>query len=304
MGIPAPIGVSASGLPPLLDQANAVVQGTIAGVGPTAPFAFQGPMNIAFWASIVATLTTTAGSLAATLNSATGIRAGSSINSANVPRGATVGVIAGTNVTLALPPRSYPVSGLNIAGNRQVTLPPGSNVNALLGATITASSPTRERLTIPAGTGVTNIIQADVAPSLNSPGVPGIIQLSALPTLVPPEAAPLFCDFAVVANAITASGADAAASFTDALTQYTGTVDIESSFDGGATWLTCNIGGAGQLAQYTNLSSARITFGEPERHVLYRLNAIAFTPVANVTLNYRMSATGQAATSISVPAIT
>lgn len=303
MGIPAPIGVSAAGLPPLGDQANAVVLGVLGALGPTPPFAFQGPMNIAIWAQALTALTTTAGSLSASVASATGLAPGTAINSANVPRGTTVGVISGTTVTLAIPPRSYPVSGFNTTGNRQVSLPPGSNVSQLLGATITASSPSAERLTLPAATTVTNIIQADVAPSLNSPGVPGIIQLSALPTLVPPESVPLFCDFAVTGNAIVTTGADAAATFTDAGLKWTGNINIESSFDGGRTFICCNIGGAAQLAQYLSQSSVRLVFGEPERQVLYRLNLTTYTPVAGLSINYRMSATGQAATSISVPAI-
>lgn len=301
MGIPAPIGVSAAGIPNLNSQANAEVRGVFNGVGVSQPFAFQGPMNIAIWCAVVHTLTTTKGSLAATLDSATGVAAGSAVKSVNVPKGTTIATIVGTNVTLALPKLTYPVSGLNTAGNMQVSLPPGSNVNALIGATITASLPTGQRLTIPANTGVTNIIQADVAPSLNSPGVPGIIQLSALPTLVPLESAPLMCDFLIGANAITVTGADAVARFTDAALKYDATVQVESSFDGGDTFIVCNIGGAGQLAQYLDQSSVRLTFGEPEKGVLYRLNCIEYT---SGIIDYRMSATGQAATSISVPAIT
>lgn len=301
MGIPAPFGVPAAGLPPLNDQANAVAAGVVGAVGPTAPFAFQGPMNLAVWASLNTALTTAAGTLAATVASATGLLAGAAINSANVPRGATVGAITGTNVTIALAPVSYPVSGLNVAGNRQVTLPPGSNVNALLGATVTVPS-TAERLTLPAATTVAAVIQADVAPSLNSPGVPGIIQLSALPTLVPPEARAIPLSFACTGNAITATGADAAALFTGPSITFNAIFNIERSFDGGATWLVCNIGGSGQVATYGSATTTpvQLTFGEPERGVLYRLNFSGYT---SGVINYRISATGQAATSISVPAI-
>lgn len=301
MGIPAPIGVTAAGLPPLGDQANAVVQGTIAAVGPTAPFAFQGPMNLAIWASINTAFTTTAGSLAASVVSATGLAAGSAINSVNVPRGATIGAITGTDITIALPPVSYPVAGLNITGNRQVSLPPGSNVAALLGAAVSVAS-SAERVVLGANTVVQEIIQADVAPSLNSVGVPGIVRLSALPTLVPPEAASVPLSFARTGNAIQATGADAAALFTGATVTWSGVINIERSFDGGATFLLCNIGGAGQVAQYGSATTTpiQLSFGEPERQVLYRLNAIAY---ASGVINYRLSATGQAATSISVPAL-
>lgn len=301
MGKPAPFGVAAAGIPPLGDQANAVLSGIISAIGPTAPFAFMGPMNVAFWASLGTTLTTTAGSLSSSVASATGLAVGNAINSRNVPPGATIGALSGTTVTLALPPLTYPVSGLNTAGNRQVSLPPGSNVAALLGATVTAPS-TAQRLTIPAGTTVAAIIQPDVAPSLNGPGVPGIIQLSALPTLVPPEAAPLQLQFAPTGNAIQTTGADAAATFTGAAITFNATINVERSFDGGLTWLICNIGGSGQLAQYSGatVTPVQFAFGEPERNVLYRLNAIAYT---SGVLNYRISETGQAATSISVPTI-
>lgn len=301
MGIPAPIGVTAAGLPPLGDQANAVVQGTIAAVGPTAPFAFQGPMNLAIWASINTAFTTTAGSLSASVASATGLAAGAAINSVNVPVGATVGALSGTTVTIALAPVSYPVSGLNTVGDRRVTLPPGSNVNALLGAAVSVAS-SKERLTLAANTVVDLIVQPDVAPSLNSPGVPGIIELSALPTLVPLEAAPLPLTFARTGNAITATGADAAAIFTGVSITWSGVINIERSFDGGATFILCNIGGAGQVAQYGSATTTpiQLSFGEPERQVLYRLNAISY---ASGVVNYRFSATGQAATSISVPTI-
>lgn len=103
MGIPAPAGVGATGTPPDGDKANAVVQGQFAGVGPSPCFAFYGAFNFAIWATTVATLTTTAGSLAATVNSATGLVVGQPVNSANVPAGTTIGAIAGTDITLAIP---------------------------------------------------------------------------------------------------------------------------------------------------------------------------------------------------------
>src|ERR1700744_5908392 len=100
MGIPAAQGVDASGIPPALDQATAVISGQITAVGPTQPFAFRGPMNVLIYADVNTALTTTAGSTAATVASATGLAAGAAINSVNVPPGTTVGAIAGTAVTL------------------------------------------------------------------------------------------------------------------------------------------------------------------------------------------------------------
>ena len=61
MGIPAPSGVSASGLPPAGDQANGVLSGAFTAVGPSAPFAFRGPFNVSLFALTVASMTTTAG---------------------------------------------------------------------------------------------------------------------------------------------------------------------------------------------------------------------------------------------------
>src|ERR1017187_1242015 len=103
MGIPAPAGIAASGLPPAGDQANAVLQGTFGAAGISQPFAFRGPMNLAIWTSVVTALTTTAGSIAASVASATGLANGSSIKSANVPPGTIVSGLAGTNLNLLLP---------------------------------------------------------------------------------------------------------------------------------------------------------------------------------------------------------
>ena len=287
------MGVGASGLPPAGDQANAVISGQITAVGPQAPFAFLGPMNFAIWASVNTTLTTTAGSLAATVASATGLASGNSINSVNVPPGTTVGVLSGTNVTLAIPPVTLP--GIFNTSSAQVTLPAGSNVAALVGSTVTVPS-NAEGATIPAGTTVLSVLQADVAPTNISPGVPGIIVLSALPTLSPALSGGVPLQFTGVAAAITVTGADTKATFTGPLIVWAGTINLERSFDGGKTWVVCNIGGSGQLAQYT-AGPISVSFGEPERNVLYRINCIIYT---SGTINYRVSATGQLATSWSL----
>ena len=198
MGIPAPAGVAASGLPPTGDQANAVLSGIIPAVGPTLPFAFRGPMNLVLWASINTALTTIAGSKAATVASATGLAAGDAINSVNAPAGATAGVLSGTNVTLSSP------------------------------ATVT--------------------------------------------------------------------GTDNNATFTGAAIAFSATVQLERSFDGGSTWIVCNEGSSGQLAQWTT-GPVSLTFGEPEKSVLYRLNCTAY---ASGTINYRISQTGGAAESLAI----
>lgn len=79
---------------------------------------------------------------------------------------------------------------------------------------------------------------------------------------------------------------------------WNGTVRLERSFDGGATWVVCGIGGDGTQASWnTNNQDVSVIVGEPEKGVLYRLNCTVHT---SGTINYRMSATGQAALAIGV----
>lgn len=292
MGIPAALGVGASGLPNAGDQANAVLSGVIAAVGPGDPFAFRGPMNLAIWASFVTTLTTTANSLSASVASAGALAAGAAINSKDVPPGTTFGTFSGTSGNLALPAVTLQAS--QILSNGQVTLPPGSNVVKLVGATVTVPS-NAEGVTLPAGATVVSVLQPDIAPSANSPGVPGIIQLSAAPTAVPADTAQHPLRFALGAAAITA-GADAAAVFTGATIVYNGSVQLERSFDGGGTWIVAAV-----FASSANGGAPQsLTFGEPEKNVLYRLNCTALTGVAGTSLNYRISQTGGAAESLAI----
>jgi hypothetical protein len=310
VGIPAPIGVTAAGLPPLTDQANAVITGQISAIGPTAPFAFRGPMNLDIWASINTTLTITKGSLAATIGSATGLSAGVAVNSKLVPPGTTASVVPNTNITLAVPPVTL---WCKMRADGQVQTPAGYPTAGLLGATVTIPAGV-QNATLPAATTVTVINQTSIAPTsgagAGTPGTPGIIQLSAAPTAVRPGAGALVpvedyipLVFAVTANAITAaSGADTAATFTGAAITWSGTVNLERSFDGGATWIVCNIG-SGTLAQWTGgtVAPVSITFGEPEKNVLYRFNAIAYT---SGTINYRVSQTGGAVESLAIGPLT
>lgn len=297
MGIPAPIGVSAAGLPPSGDQANAVLSGAFAAIGVSQPFAVLGPMNLVIFASVVTTLTTTAGSLAATVASGTGMAAGTAINGVNVPRGATWGAFAGVAGTLALPALTYGALAMSV-DSFDIELPPGAATAPLVGATVSVASNVQP-VVIPAGTTVTAVARASVAPSLNSPGVSGIVTLSNKPTTVPninPAVQPQPLVFGLGAAAVL-GGADAAAAFTGAGITYSGSVQLERSFDGGATWLLCNIGGSGALAQYAAGTPVSLVFGEPERSVLYRLNCTGYT---SGVINYRLSTTGQAATSLSI----
>lgn len=305
MGLPAPFGITASGLPPLGDKASAVLSGQITAIGPTEPFALRGPMNLAIYASINTTFTATKGALAGAVASATGLAVGAAVKSIYAPPGATIGVLSGTTATLALPPVTY--FGIINSQTERVTMPPGSNCAALLGATVTvdAGYPAAQAA-IPAGTTVQAIITADVAPSVSasgysSPGTPGVIQLSAIPTATPTNSSPgqpaVPLVFTRTGNAITTAGADAAAIFTGAAIEYSATVQIERSFDGGNTWLVCNIGSAGLLAQFATGTPVSITFGEPERDVFYRLNCIAYS---SGTINFRISQTGGSNEAINV----
>lgn len=295
MGIPAPIGLSASGLPNLGDQANAVVSGQITAVGPQPPFAFRGPMNLEIYASINTTLTTTAGSLTATVASATGLAVGSAINSANVPSGTTIGALVGTTVTLAPSPFTF-FGTIDSSGKVTGQFP----TDRILGATVTIPS-NNEQVSIPVGTTVRSIVQSYIAATANSPGRPAIIQLSNVPSVLPTENNQVPFLFAPTGNCITVSGADTAAIFTGVSVVFTGTVQIERSFDGGSTFILCNIG-AGTLAQFNAGTPVSLTFGEPEKNILYRINCIAygsgegsFNPI-----NYRISQTGGAAESLAI----
>lgn len=264
-----------------------MVSGVLTGVGPGQCFAFRGPFNLFIWASINTALTIANGSLTASVASATGLAAGAAINSVKVPPGTTIGALVGTTVTLAPPPVT--LYGTTNLQQQQIS---GLLVTAgLVGATITGPG-------IPSGTTVTGILQAAVPPTNNSAGVPGIVAISNLPTSAPsvyPSPQPFI--FAVGAAAITAaSGADSAATFTGNGVTFAATVQLERSFDGGSTFIVCNgsIGGYFTPAQWTS-GPVSIAFGEPEKQMLYRCNCLAYS---SGTINYRLSATGQAAESL------
>lgn len=264
-----------------------MLSGIIVAVGPTQPFAMRGPMNLAFWASVTTALTTTLGSLAATIGAATGIATGYAINSANVPPGTTVGVLAGTNVTLAIPPITLH-GFVSPSANRITGL---ESTAGLVGATVTGPG-------IPSGTTVLAVTQAAVSPTNISPGTKGIVQISVAPTLTSPDSNnPQAFTFTRTGNAVTVTGADAAASFTGTGVNFTGSIQLERSFDGGATWLVCNVGGGGVMAIYTAGTPVNIAFGEPEKNVLYRLNC---TALSAGNINYRISQTGGAAESLAI----
>jgi hypothetical protein len=288
MGIPAPIGVSASGKPGAGDQANAVLSGVFGAIGPGAPFAFRGPMNLSIYASYNSALTTAAGSLAATVAVAGAIAVGNAINSVNVPPGTTVGAIVGAAITLKIPP----ISLTGKVSTAAAAITDLARTDGLVGATVSGPG-------IPSGTTVLAIAVTAIPATADNPqGVLGTVQLSALPTAstVDPNKPDAF-SFARTANAITTTGADASAIFTGAEIVYSGTIQLERSFDGGSTFLPANIGGAGALAQWNAGTPVSLVFGEPEKQVLYRLNCIAY---ASGVINYRFSETGGAAESLAI----
>src|SRR5262249_46751234 len=98
--------------------------------------------------------------------------------------------------------------------------------------------------------------------------------------------------FKPTGNAI-AAGTDATAVYTGAGSGYqpgTFTAQLERSFDGGSTWIGCNVG-FGNLASFSNAFPFSLAFGDPEECVLYRINTLTFT--STPTVNYRISTTGQ-----------
>ena len=82
---------------------------------------------------------------------------------------------------------------------------------------------------------------------------------------------------------------------------WNGSIQLERSFDGGTTWFICGIGGSGQQAIWnTNNQDVSIIVSEPEQGVAYRLHN---TSMVSGTVSYRISTTGSAARSESVPSV-
>lgn len=282
MGIQAPAGVGSLGTPVAQDQANGVVSGIITAAGTTQPFAFYGPANLSIWSTINTPLTTTNGSTNVSVSSGTELAAGVAINSVNLPRGSTLATFSGTSGTLALPTVSQ--LGAISKSSRIIT---GLNFTAgLTGAAISGAD-------IPAGATVSAIVSPAIPGNGTVPTVTGSIQISVAPTKTTNSEE---LSFALTGNAVI-SGTDANALFMGAGVEYVGSLQLERSFDGGQNWIVCNVGGQGTLAQWNAGTPVSLTFGEPERGVLYRLNCTAFT---SGTINYRLSTTGAAAMSLAV----
>jgi hypothetical protein len=291
MGIPAPLGVSGIGDPPARDQANAVISQVFAAVGPGVPFALQGPFNAVIYASYNSALTTTNGSGAASVVAGGAVAAGASINSVNVPPGTTWATFAGAAGTLAFP--SVTLRGQT--NTSEAFIRRLHSTAGLLGATVTGPG-------IPANTTVTAIMTPALppVPASGFAGTSGTVQISNVPT-----SAPVLDDqrstftFALTNQAVT-TGVDNAAAITGAGIVYTGSIQLERSFDGGSTWIVCNVGGSGLLAQYSAGTPVSFTAGDPEKGVLYRWNCTSYSSISGVTINTRLSTTGGAAVSLAI----
>lgn len=269
--------------------ANYVDSGTLGAVGASKPAAIWGPMDISLWAQYGSSLATTKGSSSATITSAGVTAKGNSINSVNLPKGTTVGAISGTTITLAFP--TITLSGVLNTTNGQVTGLP--QTLGLVGATVTCPS---LLAIIPASTTVSSII----TPAVGGQG--GVVLLNNVPTSVPATVGTVPIEFALTNDSVV-TGTDANATYTgfEIVAAASTLVNVERSFDGGGTWIIANVGGSGQPAQFTMTTPISISFGEPERNVLYRLNCVAFgSQASGTTLQYRISATGMAAVSLSI----
>jgi hypothetical protein len=279
--------VSASGRSPDWphDQANSVLSGTFTDEQVSAPLAIYGWFNVSLWASYSSSLATTSGSLSATIGTAGSIAKGNSIYSTNTPPGTSIQAVSGTTLTLYIPPIT--VRGYGVVGSTHLT---GLDyTTGLTGAAVTG-------LGIPASTTVSSIVTEAVAPSQFSPGVKGEIIISNQVTATTADQSDTPFVFARDGHAITASATDSAAVYVGNELTFTGTIQLERSFDGGHTWIPCYIWQGGSQLKWTAAMSTELM--EPEKGVLYRLNCIAFT---SGTINYRISTTGQAGTTLNVP---
>jgi hypothetical protein len=296
MGIPSLAGVSGSnknvGSP---DRANALIVGTFAGVGPSAAFTAWGPMNVVVWGELSDTLTTTKGSTSITAASGTSVSNGDTLVGANIPPGATVFSGGGTaSLVAAFMPQFW--AGNITNGSATISIPPPitggptqpADLTTLIGATILNSPYFPSGTTILAASNTTFTLTA-----------------SAAATSAPPPAAggPVLIEFAPTGNAIGVSGADSTGVIMGPATPINLTLQLERSFDGGKHWIACGLGGDGTEAQWALTKPLSLSFGDPEAGMLYRLNCLAYTGVANTTVRYRMSTTGQASVSLQTPAI-
>lgn len=273
------------------DHANRVLQGELAAVGPTKAAQFRGPMNLFIWGEYATTLDTVNGNATATTGGIGLIEVGNTVDVATLPPGSTVASIAGDDVDIALPILGY--SGIPVPGHAQIN--EIQDTQWLLGAEATGLGLD--------GIAVTDILVESVYQQPGLPNVMGQIELLSAPTVNAPDNGKVPYDFVLSTDAIV-TGTGVAAIFRGESIGLTGTVQLERSFDGGSTWVVCNVGSAGAIASWSMASPVSISFGEPEDGILYRLNVLTITPSPDLSIHYRISETGQAATTLAVPALT
>lgn len=289
MGVPASAGVGGSSKGyKSRDLANGVVVGSFAAVGPGAAIQVWGPFNISVWGELADALTTTAGSATGALASGTSVAAGDTIVSANVPPGTTV-QSGTTSPVMAFMPQWWAalINGIKSGSPTILMGAQPADLSTLLGATIKDSDFFAAGVTITAYDNTLRTLTASAnATASMQPGASGAL-----------------VEFAPTGNAIKVSGADANSVLMGQATPITLTLQLERSYDGGSRWTACNVGNVAALAQWILTKPLSLSIGEPEAGILYRLNCITYAAVANTAVKYRISTTGQASTSLSVPAI-
>lgn len=301
MGAKAPPGLAGSGVSPYWpnDLANYVVQGEVSAIGPQKAAQIYGPFNVSVWPSLVLELTLTGGALTGTVDSSSSLVVGVSIASDLLPAGsvlATVNDPAPNDITVALP--IYTLSGKVVVG--QSTITDLYTTDWLLGATVTGPG-------IQDSTEVTAItVAAD--PTANPP-IKGTVTISN-PVVAPTNgwsmASPWPFEFALAGDGL-AAGVDAAAVFggggDSGGLAFSANLYLEKSYDGGENWVSVTkLKDDGTFATILfGDAQATLSFVEPERGVLYRLNVTSFNGSGGIIPTYRFSTTGQAATSLAVP---
>lgn len=297
MGIPAQFCLGDFGTPPQGDQATGVISGQFTAVGLSSSFAFYGCANFSLVCSTTDVLTTTRGSFSATISGPTsGILApGTSIQYGSFfPNGAVLSTYAAGTGTIAFPP--YFITAKLIAGFDYIegNFPTDGYVigTNIIGSTIVGTG-------IASSTTVTGIIQDSNQLFGHNGNFPppnkAIISLSN--PVIGSSIKPYLTNLTLFPSANLIPTSSSNAFFTGSTIAYTGSVQLEKSFDGGATWLIANIGppGSGALAIFQNASSVSFSLFEPEKGVLYRWNCTSFTPGgggAQYFINYRISETG------------
>lgn len=299
MGIPAPAGIAASGLPPPGDQATAVVTGVFTAVGPGQPFAFRGSVNIEIYGG-----TTTPGAFLVNNviggeNGATVAGVGDTFRNNLLPPGSTVTAVIQTTpnpiYTYAQPIVTFLGTANLFAPQITISSAAGAmTINNMLGATVGGAG-------IPAGTTVTGIIQSPIAATGQSPGQAGILALSAQPTSTPGQVQALVpYTFALAQAGLTRNlAADFNGTIIGPNETFTGSVQLEFSYDGGSTWLLAVFPNTVNKAILSTGTPVSISFPQSGAEVLYRLNC---TALSAGTINWRMSQTGAVDETIDLPA--